>query len=112
MPYDEYLSERIQRVLKSKNIRFEDKKMFGGICYMIDNKMCVGVVKQELMARVNPEEFEGLLQKKGAKPMDFTKKPMKGYLFIEPLGVDNEADLEFWIEKCLSFNPIAKSSKK
>lgn len=112
MAYNEYLQERIERVLNERSIPFEAIKMMGGLCYMIDNKMCVGIVKDDLMARVGPEAFSELVERKGARPMDFTKRPMKGYIFVEPEGVDFDEDLEFWVEKCLEFNPQAKSSRK
>jgi len=87
-------------------------KMMGGLCFMVDDKMCIGIVKESLMARIDPEEEDDLLSKEGSKPMDFTGRPMKGYLFIESEGVDMDEDLDFWVEKCLDFNPKAKSSKK
>ena len=112
MAYNEYLQERIERVLKEKSIVFEAKKMMGGLCYMIDDKMCVGIVKDDLMARVGDEAYSSLVTRNGARPMDFTKRPMKGYIFVSPEGVDFDEDLEFWVQKCLDFNPMAKSSKK
>lgn len=112
MAYNNFLAERIALELKRKKKAFEEKKMFGGICFMVDDKMCIGVIKEQLMARIDPEEEEQLLQKKGAEPMLFTKSPMKGYLFINDDGWDLDADLAFWIEKCLAFNPKAKASKK
>lgn len=112
MAYDEYLQERIERILSEKKIQHEAKKMMGGLCYMIDGKMCFGIVKNDFMARVGEEEYETLAAQDGARPMDFTKRPMKGYLFVSPEGVDREEELEFWIQRCLDFNPHAKSSKK
>lgn len=112
MAYDEYLQERIESVLNAKGVPFEAKKMMGGLCFMVNDKMCVGIVKNELMARVGEERQKVLLKKIGAKPMDFTKRPLKGYLFVEPEGFDFDQDLEFWIDQCLAFNPEAKSSKK
>ncbi len=112
MAYDEYLQERIDSVLKEKNIPFEAKKMMGGLCYMINDKMCVGIIKDQLMARVGPEQYEELLKLDGARPMDFTKRPMNGYLYVSPQAIDLEKDLEFWVQKCLDFNPFANSGKK
>ena len=86
--------------------------MMGGLCYMIDDKMCLGIVKDDLMARVGPDAYEELKQKEGAREMDFTKRPMKGYIFVAPEGIDFEEDLELWVDRCLEFNPLAKSSKK
>lgn len=112
MAYNEYLQERIERVLKERSIVFEAKKMMGGLCYMIDDKMCIGIIKDDLMARVGSDAYESLVTREGARPMDFTKRPMKGYIYVSPEGVDFDEDLEFWIQKCLDFNPLAKSSKK
>ncbi|MFT5860645.1 MAG: TfoX/Sxy family transcriptional regulator of competence genes [Flavobacteriaceae bacterium] len=112
MAYNEYLQERIESILNEKKIVYRAMKMMGGLCFMVDEKMCLGVVKDDLMARVGPESEELLRTKKGARPMDFTKRPMKGYLFIDPDGIDYEADLTFWIDQCLKFNPEAKASKK
>lgn len=111
MAYDEYLQERIERILSEKAIRYEAKKMMGGLCYMIHDKMCFGIVKNDFMARVGEENYVSLQEREGARPMDFTKRPMKGYLFVAPDAVDREGDLVFWIDQCLAFNPQAKSSK-
>jgi len=112
MPYNEYLAERISRVLKEKSVHFESKKMMGGLAFMVDDKMCLGVIKEELMARVGPDAEEEALKMKGSRPMDFTGRPMKGYLFVSAEGIDLEKDLEKWVQLCLDFNPLAKSSKK
>ncbi len=79
---------------------------------MVDDKMCVGIIKEDLMARINPEGFEETLSEEGARQMDFTGRPMKGYVFVSPEGVDRDEDLERWVDRCLDFNPLAKSSKK
>jgi len=112
MAFNEYLEERINLILNEKRVQFEARKMMGGLCYMVDDKMCIGIVKDDLMARVGLDGFEELIKKEGARPMDFTKRPMKGYIFVAPEGVDFESDLEFWIQKALDFNPEAKASKK
>lgn len=74
--------------------------------------MCIGIVKEDLMARVDPDFYTEALQIKNTREMDFTKRPMKGYIFVAPEGIDLDEQLEFWIDKCLAFNPLAKSSKK
>ena len=112
MAYNEFLAERIDIILQRKGVLFHAKKMMGGLCFMVDDKMCIGVVKDELMARVHPDLYLSLLTKKGAQEMDFTGRPMKGYLFISPDGTDTEDQLEEWVQLCLDFNPLAKSSKK
>ncbi len=111
MAYDEFLEERIDRILRAKGVFFESKKMMGGLCYLVDGKMCIGIVKDHLMARIGPVSYEAALVKPGCKPMDFTGKPMKGYVFVSEEGIDLDSSLEDWIDLSLAFNPLAKSSK-
>ena len=112
MAYDEFLADRIRDALKSRKISFEERKMMGGLCYMVDDKMCIGFEKAKLMARIDPDVYEEALSKPGCHEMDFTGRPMKGFVFIEPLGIDRDEDLDYWVEMCLDFNPRAQSSKK
>jgi TfoX/Sxy family transcriptional regulator of competence genes len=112
MAYDEHLAERIEGVLKQRKSNYYEKKMFGGVCFMVNDKMCVGVIKDAMMVRLDPLTIESVLNEPGVKPMDFTGRPMKGYLFIAPEGVDMHEDLERWVDRCLAYNPLAKASKK
>ncbi|MCF8239069.1 MAG: TfoX/Sxy family protein [Saprospiraceae bacterium] len=112
MAYSEFFADRIRQALDRKSVAYEEKKMMGGLCFMVDDKMCVGIVKDEFMVRLNPEEDEKNALLPGARPMDFTGRPMKGYLFIDNEGTDTDRQLESWIDKALEFNPLAKSSKK
>jgi len=95
MAYDEFLADRIRQCFKEKNSPFEEKKMMGGLCFMVDDKMCVGIVKDELMARIDPEIYDQALSKKGCKEMNFTGRSMKGFVFVEPQGIDLEDDLAY-----------------
>ncbi len=112
MAYDELLAERIGRIFREKGIVAVEKKMMGGLCYMVDGKMCVGIVKDELMARVGTEVYEACLERSGCKEMNFTGRPMKGYVFIEPQAIDLDEELEYYVQLAIDFNPLAKSSKK
>jgi len=112
MAYSEYLADRVRGSLKSFNTTFNEMKMFGGICFLVDEKMCVGIINNDLMVRVNPEDQDKLLQERGCRIMDFTRRPMKGYLYVSPEGIDMEEDLDKWVQRCLDFNPTAKSSKR
>lgn len=112
MPYNNYLSERVCQILKDKHIAFVEKKMMGGLCILVKEKMLLGIIKDKLMARVGEEAYASALMKKGAHEMDFTGKPMKGYVFVELEGLDTEEDFEYWVQLCLDFNPKAVSSKK
>jgi len=112
MAYDIHLADRINQVLKRKKVAFIEKKMMGGLTYMVNEKMCVGIIKENLMVRVDPEKQDLLLKEPGCRMMDFTKRPMKGFLYVEPIGIDMDSDLEKWIQLALDFNPKAKKSKK
>ena len=79
---------------------------------MVDEKMCIGIIKNELMVRIDPEIVTEVIDKPGARLMDFTGKSMKGFLNVSPDGVDMDKDLEAWVQLCVDFNPRAKSSKK
>jgi len=112
MAYDEFLADRVRQILKEKRTAFDEKKMMGGLCFMVDGKMCLGIEKNKLMARIGTERYEEALSKKGCTEMDFTGRPMKGYVYVEPGAIDQDSHLEYWLQLCLDFNPKAKSSKK
>lgn len=112
MAFDEQLADRVRKIFQAKHVRFEEKKMFGGLCFMVRHKMCVGVVKNELMARIDPDIYEDALTKRGCREMTFSGRPMKGFVFVDGNGTDNERSLSDWIQLTLDFNPKAKSSKK
>lgn len=112
MAFDEQLADRIRIILNRSSVPFEEKKMMGGLCFMVDDKMLAGVIRNELMARIGPDLYEPALQRSGAKEMNFTGRSMKGFVFVDAEGIDMDADLEQWIQDCLAYNPIAKSSKK
>ncbi|TRX58462.1 TfoX/Sxy family protein [Fulvivirga sp. M361] len=112
MAFDEFLADRVRTLIRQKNVVFEEKKMMGGLCIMVNDKMCVGVIKNQLMARIDPDVYDEVLDTRGSKEMDFTGRAMKGFLFIKPEGIDMDSDLEYWVDLCLEFNPKAKSSKK
>ncbi|WP_306644082.1 TfoX/Sxy family protein [Sanyastnella coralliicola] len=112
MPYNEFLADRIRIVLKDRSASFREMKMMGGLCFMVDEKMCLGVVKDEMMARVGPDAWEEALKRDGVREMNFTGRSMKGYVFVQPEGYDFDADLEHFVDLCLAFNPLARASKK
>jgi TfoX/Sxy family transcriptional regulator of competence genes len=112
MAYDEFLADRVRQSLAFQHIFFEEKKMMGGLTFMVKDKMCVGIHSEKLMARIDPEIYEMALMKKGCRKMEFTGREMKGFVFIDPEGIDKEKDLNYWIDLALVFNEKAKSSKK
>lgn len=84
----------------------------GGLCYMVDDKMCFGIVKDQLMARIGPEAYHNALMEDGVNEMNFTGRSMKGFVFIDPSAIDHDEQLEKWILMCLDYNPKAQRSKK
>lgn len=112
MAYDEQLAARIREYFGARGIAFEEKRMMGGLCFMIDGKMCVGVEGERLMARIDPDIYETALSRKGCVPMDFTGRPMRGFVFVEAEGLMSEHDLASWLDLALEFNPRAVSSRK
>lgn len=112
MPFSELLADRVRQVLNEKKTHFIEKKMMGGLCFMVDDKMCVGIIRNELMVRIGTEKYEEALTKEGAREMNFTGRTMKGYVFVNAEGTDMYDDLSSWIQLALDFNPLAKSSKR
>ena len=112
MAFNEYLVDRISQFFREKSIHFEAKKMFGGLVFMVDDKMCVGVMKDQIMARLNPDIYEESLLIEGCRSMDFTKKRMKGFVYLSDEAIDLDDNLHYWLQLALDFNPLAKASKK
>ena len=79
---------------------------------MVNGKMCVGIIKDELMCRIDPLLHETAVEKRGCRTMDFTGRPMKGYVMIEESGMKNKKEFDYWIDLSLDFNKKAKASKK
>ena len=102
MAYDEGLAERIRGALDER-LDVAEKRMFGGIAFMVRGHMCVGIVKDDLMVRVGPEAYDALVRQPHARSMDFTGRPMKGFLFVAAEGLDQDADLERWVEHGLRY---------
>jgi TfoX/Sxy family transcriptional regulator of competence genes len=118
MPYTETTIQRIREILQQKGADFYEKAMFGGICFMVDDKMlCAckidkGTKEDRLMCRLSPQAAEEALKQDGVTPMDFTGKSMKGYVYVEADAFNNTRNLKHWLQLCLDYNPFAKASKK
>jgi TfoX/Sxy family transcriptional regulator of competence genes len=112
MAYDLHLAERINRIFEEKKLEYRPLKMMGGLCYMVDEKMCCGIVKQQLMARIGSDNYELCLANEGCSEMNFTGRSLKGYVFVDESELDMDSELEFYIDLCIGYNPEAKASKK
>lgn len=110
MACDPLLENRVRQFFDTKHIKHEAKRMMGGLCFMVKGKMCVGIEKNRLMARIGPEAYDDALTRKGCRPMDFTGRPMRGFVFVGPEGLKSEKDLAFWLDLALAYNPSAKKS--
>ncbi len=115
MAYDEKLADRVRKLL-AKRKGFAEKKMFGGLCFLLKGKMLCGVLKEDLVVRVGPKRYEAALSRPHVRPMDFTGRPIKGFVFVGPLGCRTDNGLKKWVtqvaEYILSLPGIRKSSGK
>jgi len=102
MAYDEGVAQRLREVFAGRTDVVE-KKMFGGLAFMVAGNMCCGVVGEELMARVGPEQYGKALQEPHAREMDFTGKPMKGFVYVGVQGFASDDDLLSWVGRCEQF---------
>ncbi len=112
MAYDEALASRIEQYFTAKRIVFEGKRMMGGLVFMVNGKMCVGVSKDHLMARIDPAEQAAALKRSGCKLMEFTGRPMRGFVFIDSDALRTARQLASWLDMALAFNPAAVASKR
>lgn len=113
MAFDSELASRVREVLAVRN-DVTEKKMFGGLCFMVAGHMCCGIASRNFMLRVGPDQYETALNQRYAKPMDFTGRPLKGFVYVMPDGIKTKRDLTRWIGMGLDFveNLPAKGVKK
>lgn len=118
MAYDEFTANRIREVLLEKGKDFEEKKMFMGVCFMVQEKMlcCTHIDKvsgeNKLLCRVSDVDYLRLVEENHVDPMEMGKRTMKNYLLVAQPGFDTRAGLENWIDRCLAYNPFAKKSAR
>jgi TfoX/Sxy family transcriptional regulator of competence genes len=112
MAYNEKLADRVREMIAETETNIEEKKMFGGLCFMVNEKMCIGVEQERLMIRFDPIRYDEAMEKDGCKPMDFTGKIMKGFVFVDTDVLTSAKKLSYWVNLALQYNKIAKPSKK
>jgi hypothetical protein len=100
MAFDEGLAQRIRELVRAQR-GITERKMFGGLAFMSRGHMFVEVLGSTLMARVGPDEHAGTLARRHVREMDFTGKPMKGYVYVDAAGSEEESQLKHWIDTCL-----------
>lgn len=92
---------RVRDILSDQKVT--EKRMFGGLTFMVDGHMCCGVGKDGLMVRVGPDAYDNAIGQPGARPLDFTGRPMKGLVWIDPQAVSTKRMLTKWIAKGINF---------
>lgn len=113
MAYNLKLADRIREYfLNFSKYKIEEKKAFGGLVFMVNDKMCVSVSGENLMCRYDPERQQEVESKNGFEPMNMRGKNMDGYCFVSPEGFKAKKDFEYWVNICLDFNERARPSKK
>lgn len=113
MAYDTLLACRVREYLAEfPKLDIEEKKMFRGLAFLVNGKMCINISSQNLMCRFDPMLTEDVAEKKGYLPMIMKGKEYKGYCYVEPIGIKSRKDFKFWVDLCLKFNGKAKASKK
>lgn len=111
MAYNQDLANHIRELLSERE-EVTEKEMFSGVCFMVNGKMCICVAGEELLCRIGAEQVEPELDKGNTRNMMSNGRVMKDYVYIEDTAFDNPQKLQYWVDLCLAFNPIAKSSKK
>lgn len=113
MAYNTKLADRIREYLAGfSNLKIEERKMFRGLTFMINEKLCISISNENLMCRFDPVLQEEVAEKNGFQPMIMKGNELKGYCYVGSEGYKKMKDLEYWINLCLSFNAKAKASKK
>jgi TfoX/Sxy family transcriptional regulator of competence genes len=111
MAYCEKLANRIrERFMDLDNV--EEKEMMGGLTFMYNNKMCVGIIKDEMMCRIDPAMHDEAVEQTGCRTMDFTNRPMKGFIMVDDSGMKTKKQFDHWIDMAIDYNKKAKPSKK
>ena len=111
MAYSESLADRVREYLADLPF-LEEKEMFGGPVFTHHEKMCVGIIKEGLMCRIDPELFEEMLEKQGVTPLATPANAMKGFIVVDETGIRSRKEFEYWVGLALAFNERAKKTIK
>jgi TfoX/Sxy family transcriptional regulator of competence genes len=102
MAFDQGLAQRIREQLAGTG-GVAEKQMFGGLSFLVDGNMCVGVIGEELIARVGPAGTDAALERPGSRLFDYTGRPMKGWITVAPAGVEDDEALAGWVDQALGY---------
>lgn len=112
MSFDEKMADRVRELIAGTEVKVEEKRMFSGLCFMVNDKMCVAVRKDSIMVRVDPALSEEVLEKEGVGPMVHSGRIIKGFVFVIEEALTTTKKLEYWVKLALDYNKFAKPSKK
>lgn len=111
MPYNEKIASRIREAL-SHLPKVEEKKMFGGLAFMVDKKMCINAGADRIMCRIDPAIHEEVVKRKGCSTVTMRDREYKGYVYVNEDSLKNKKGFDYWVGLALDYNKIAKASKK
>ncbi|MBC9913338.1 TfoX/Sxy family protein [Chitinophaga varians] len=112
MAFDEKMADRVRELIAPASSNVEEKKIFGGLCFMVDDKMCVGVKADHIMLRIDPALTDAVLEEEGCTPMVHGGKTMPGFVFVDNSALHTKKQLEHWVDRALAYNKLAPPSKK
>ncbi|MGE0525480.1 MAG: TfoX/Sxy family protein [Parachlamydiales bacterium] len=112
MAFDAELADRIRKIFEAKKMAVTERKMFGGLSFLLRDKMCCGVLGSKLAARIGPDQYEKALRTPGVKPMDFTGRSLKGFVYVEAKAIKNDKNLNHWVEVSADYVSKLRKTKK
>jgi TfoX/Sxy family transcriptional regulator of competence genes len=112
MAYNELLADRVREIIAAATDRVEEKKMFGGLCFMVNDKMCVTVKFNRIMVRIAPEQFEKAMETEGFEPMVHGGRQMPGFGYVQEDLIRTQKQLQHWVSLALEYNKIVEPAKK
>jgi TfoX/Sxy family transcriptional regulator of competence genes len=110
MPYDEKMADRVRELIVEKESNIEEKKIFSGLCFMVNDKMCVSIKMDRIMIRIDPMITDEVLEQEGTSPMVHSGKAMKGFIYVSADRLTTTKGLRYWVDLALDFNARARSS--
>ena len=111
MAYNQHMADRMRELIATRTSNVTEKKMFGGLCFLVDDKICVAAKSDQMFLRIAPELYEKALEEDGCEPMIRAGKQMKGYFYVHYDQLRTHQQLAHWVNLALDFNPLARSYK-